>query len=73
MLQNRESYDHLIYNSDDLLWKVPVGYSLPGKVLFGHVGKIMVDANTGNLLLESSTPTSEIEANAERSYQKATL
>ena len=56
---------------DELQWKVPVGYSLPGKGLSGRVGEIMVDANTGNLLLEKSTPISEIETNAECLYQQA--
>ncbi len=56
---------------DELQWKVPVGYSLPGKGLLGRVGEIMVDANTGNLVLESSSQINEIEANAERLYQQA--
>jgi hypothetical protein len=55
---------------DILYWKVPVAYSLPDKGLLGHVGDIMIDANTGNLLLENSTPISEIEANAECLYQQ---
>ena len=54
---------------DELQWKVPVGYSLPDKGLLGRVGEIMVDANTGNLQLEKSTPISEIETNAENLYQ----
>jgi len=57
---------------DELQWKVPVGYSLPDKGLLGRVGTIMVDANTGNLLLENSTPINEIETHAERLYKKAT-
>jgi len=56
---------------DDLRWRVPVGYSLPDKGPLGPVGNIMVDANTGNLLLENSTSIAEIEANAERLYQQA--
>lgn len=58
---------------DDLRWRVPLGYSLPKKGLLGKVGSILVDANTGNLLLEYSTPIKEVEANAESLYRETTF
>lgn len=58
---------------DNLRWKVNLGYSLPEKGLLGEVGFILVEAETGNLLLTDSTPIDEIEARAERLYQKNTL
>lgn len=57
---------------DALVWKVPIGFSLPDKGFLGRVGDILVEANTGNLLLEQSTPIVEIEENAERLYSKTT-
>lgn len=57
---------------DRMCWRVPIGYSLPDQGLLGEVGQIFVEAINGNLLLENSTPIQEIEANAERLYQKAT-
>lgn len=65
--------DPVLVIGDQLLWRVPVGYSLADKGLLGSVGSIMVDADTGNLLLENSTSIDEIEASAERLYQKAAL
>ena len=58
---------------DHLCWRVPIGYSLPDQGLLGEVGHVFVEAINGSLLLENSTPIQEIEANAERLYQKATL
>lgn len=58
--------------SDNLCWRVNLGYSIPGKGFLGRVGFILVDAVTGNLLLAESTPINEIEANADRLYQKTT-
>ncbi len=58
---------------DRMYWRVPIGYSLPDQGLLGEVGHIFVEAISGNLLLESSTPIQEIEANAEGLYQKAAL
>ena len=58
---------------DHLCWKVPVGYSTPEKGFLGEVGFMFVEAINDSLLLENSTPINEIEANAERLYQKATL
>ena len=58
---------------DQLCWKVPIGYSMPEKGFLGEVGFVFVEATYGNLLLENSTSINEIEANAERLYQKAAL
>lgn len=58
---------------DQLCWKVPIGYSMPGKEFLGEVGFVFVEATNGNLILENSTSINEIEANAERLYQKAAL
>ncbi len=57
---------------DSLQWKVALGYSIPGKGFLGKVGEIIVDAITGNLKLEISTPIKEIEANADSLYRKNT-
>jgi hypothetical protein len=56
---------------DQLCWKVPVGYSMPEKGSLGEVGLVFVEAISGNLLLENSTPIHEMEANTERLYQQA--
>jgi len=57
---------------DCLQWKVPLGYSMPGKGFLGKVGDIFVDAITGNLKLDISTSIKEIETNAESLYSKNT-
>ena len=74
LLMNTGNLIHSMYPDliigDSLQWKVPLGYSIPGKGFLGKVGEIIVDAITGNLKLENSTPIKKIETNAESLYSK---
>jgi hypothetical protein len=39
---------------DELRWGVPVIYSLPGKSQLGQVGKLAVDMEVGEIIMEES-------------------
>jgi len=55
-----------------LLWDVPVFYALPDVGILGAVGHVLVDAQTGDLKLNDSTPFEEMKINAKRLYQQTT-
>jgi len=62
----------LLVGEDAVFWDVPVFYALPDRGILGHVGHVLVDAQTGDLKLNDSTPFEEMKANAKRLYQQAT-
>lgn len=51
-------------------WKVPILYGLPSKGLLGHIGELLLDVETGEVLLSESTPSSieDLEKRAEQLY-----
>lgn len=49
-----------------LIWRVPVLYALPDRGILGEVGYLLLDAQTGELLVEESTPVEELRKNADR-------
>lgn len=55
-----------------LCWSVPVMLTSPIKGIIGHVGEILVDMNTGELLADQDT-IERIAANAERLAQRSPL
>ncbi len=54
-----------------LQWEIPVVYALPDFGKLGVVGRMLVDAQSGDLKLDDSTSTEEMQANAKRLYQEA--
>lgn len=56
--------------SEELLWRVPVLYALPSTGTLGTVGEIFVNAETGAIVLEKSTPKGIIEQNAEDIFKR---
>jgi len=56
--------------SEELLWQVPVLYALPSTGTLGTVGEIFVNAETGAIVLETSTPKEIIEQNAEDIFKR---
>ena len=56
--------------SDQLLWRVPVLYALPSTGKLGTVGEIFVNAQTGAIVLEKSTPKEILEQNAEDIFKR---
>lgn len=62
----------LLVGEGFLMWDVPVFYALPDRGILGAVGHVLVDAQTGDLKLNDSTPFEEMKANAKRLYQQAT-
>ena len=54
-----------------LQWDVPVIYALPDLGKLGVVGRFLVDAQSGDLKLNESTSTEEMQAHAKRLYQEA--
>ena len=61
----------LLVGENSLLWDVPIVYTLPDLGTLGMVGHILVDAQTGDLKLNESTPVEEMKSNAKRLYQQA--
>jgi len=62
----------LLINGDRLRWKVPVRCALPSKGM-ASVGEVAVDVNTGEILLEESTPSvlEALQNAVERAYATA--
>lgn len=60
-----------IVGDGELQWEVPVVYALPDLGKLGVVGRMLVDAQSGDLKLDNSTATEEMQANAKRLYQEA--
>ena len=58
---------------DGGFWCVPVVLTNPEQGIVGTVGEILVDANTGIIEQQYSTPLDEIERNAESIAQKKTF
>jgi hypothetical protein len=56
---------------DRVRWKVPVLYGLPGYGLLGQIGELMIDVESGQVLLDESTPILEMEQCAEALYNAA--
>ena len=48
-------------------------YTLPDKGTMGEVGHILMDVDSGDMVLDKSTKIEELERNAERLYQEKTL
>jgi hypothetical protein len=59
-----------LHVGERLCWSVPVVLTSPVKGMMGHVGEILVDANTGELLADADT-VERIAANAERLAQRS--
>ena len=56
--------------SEELLWRVPVLYALPSTGTLGTVGEIFVNAQTGAIVLEKSTPKEILEQNAKDIFKR---
>jgi len=63
----------LLLTADKVRWKIPALYGLPGKGLLGQIGELIIHVETGEVLLNESSPTSveEMERRAETLYQTA--
>ena len=61
-----------LHIGERLCWSVPVVLTSPAKGAIGRVGEILIDANTGELLLEADT-VERITANAEWLAQRYPL
>ena len=57
----------------EIYWRIPVRYCLPEIGELGIVGFLVIDVNTGEVLLSKSTPLEELAENAERLYKKKAL
>lgn len=57
--------------ADQVHWKVPVLYGLPGHGQLGQIGELMIDVESGQVLLDKSTPIPEMERCAEALYNAA--
>ena len=57
----------------EIYWRIPVRYCLPGISELGIVGFLVIDVDTGEVLLSRSTPLEELTENAERLYKKKAL
>lgn len=53
-----------------LQWDVPVVYALPDLGKLGVVGRFLVDAQSGDLKINESTSTEEMQAHAKRLYRQ---
>ena len=59
--------------SEGAFWIVPVVLTMPGIGRVGQLGKIVVDAQNGNLIEDESTSCEELEENADRFAQEKAL
>lgn len=57
--------------ADQVRWKVPVLYGLPGHGQLGQIGELMIDVESGQVLLDESTSVPEMEQRAEALYNAA--
>jgi hypothetical protein len=57
---------------DRLCWSVPVVLGFPGRGIVGKVGEILVDATTGELLIEKDT-VQRMSDDADRLAERASL
>ncbi len=57
--------------ADQIRWKVPVLYGLPGHGTLGQIGELMIDVESGQISLDESTPISKMEQRAEALYNAA--
>lgn len=63
----------LLLAAGRIRWKVPVLYGTPGRGVLGQIGDLLVDVETGEVLLDESSPASveELERRAEALYDAA--
>ena len=59
--------------ANQVYWDVPVLYTLPDRGTVGEVGHILMDVDSGDMVLDKSTKIEELERNAERLYQEEAL
>lgn len=60
----------LVVNENNLRWRIPVIYTIPER-LRKQVGELVMDVNTGEIILHESNPATlkEIEEHVQQIYQ----
>ena len=57
--------------AESLCWRVPVLFSTREKGQLGKVGELLVNVDSGEVIIENPKQTEEMAANAEALYQRA--
>ncbi|MDW7680432.1 MAG: hypothetical protein SCK70_07690 [bacterium] len=60
----------LVVNENNLRWRIPIIYTIPER-LRRQVGELVMDVNTGEIILHESNPTTlkEIEEHAQHIFE----